>query len=274
MQTNDLITKLSRDVKPVKRIPSLSILFLGWLIGASLCLAGGICTFGYPMDMGEYGYNSQFILESVLLFSTFFLASACAIAMGVPGTKGTEIFRRVTLIFLGSWFLLVLFRGERLIALEGMSALIQGLQGYCPLDILMMGLLPAVLLLFILRKAAPLNLEWSGIMALLAVGSLAAFGVQFTCRFDSPVHIFIYHVLPVIGLGMIGYLIEFQGMFSSITLTIIRFFNITKIVFENKLETYFLYFFSALNFMYILSFFFIHYHSIIFANFDFLWRRM
>lgn len=205
MEINDLIHKLSQNVKPVRRLPPVSILLLVWLAGALLCLFWGVRMVGCRLDLGMRCCEPTFILESVLLLSAAIFAAASALAMSVPGTTGTYLLRRLTFVFLGLWILVLFYRAGQWITEQGYSALPAGLEGYCPLDLFLLGLLPALLLLVLLRRAAPLDLGWSGILALLAVGSLAAFGVQFTCVFGSPIHVLIYHALPVIGLGLTGY---------------------------------------------------------------------
>jgi len=55
-----------------------------------------------------------------------------------------------------------------------------------------------------LRKAAPLNLEKTGMLSVLSVGALGAFGTQFICTIDSPLHFLLWHFIPVLIIGLLG----------------------------------------------------------------------
>ena len=74
----------------------------------------------------------------------------------------------------------------------------------CLIEIVGLGLIPGFALLAMLRRAAPLQRAWSGALAALAAAAISAAATQFICPLDDPAHQLIGHLLPVVGLSMLG----------------------------------------------------------------------
>jgi len=74
----------------------------------------------------------------------------------------------------------------------------------CLSDIILTSLPTSAVLFFLIRKAAPLKRDKVGFLVLLSGAAYAALGVHFTCIDDSPLHIVMWHLLPVVIVAVIG----------------------------------------------------------------------
>ena len=74
----------------------------------------------------------------------------------------------------------------------------------CFLRVLLISLVPAWLLVVMVRRAAPLSLAWTGALAAMAALSTGAVAIQFICPLTDPGHALLGHFAPVIFLGAIG----------------------------------------------------------------------
>jgi hypothetical protein len=72
------------------------------------------------------------------------------------------------------------------------------------LHILVLGAIPRAFLFFLVRRAAPIALGWSGLLVMLTLASIGALGLQFTCTNDDPLHLFAWHFLPVLLIAVSG----------------------------------------------------------------------
>jgi hypothetical protein len=61
-----------------------------------------------------------------------------------------------------------------------------------------------VVLLVALKRAAPANLVWSGILIGLALNSLGAAALQFACDNSDPLHLLVWHWMPGVVFAAAG----------------------------------------------------------------------
>jgi hypothetical protein len=74
----------------------------------------------------------------------------------------------------------------------------------CFWQILATSLLPAVALMRFVRMAAPLDARRTGVLAAVAAGAVGATSAALVCPIDRAAHQFLWHFLPLAGLGAIG----------------------------------------------------------------------
>jgi hypothetical protein len=204
MSNIDLINTLSEDLKPTKRLSSPFVRFLYWFIPTLICIGLGIYFLGIREDLQFIRKQSFFQLETLSLFVIGVISALGAFLFSVPGEEKTKAQK---------WFILLpsliwpLILSERLLALVFTTGEVpfhvpHGLS--CIRDIFILGLLPGILLFYLVNKAAPLKFELAGWLTALSAASLGAFGLQFTCVQDHPFHVFLWHILPVFALAGVG----------------------------------------------------------------------
>lgn len=197
MKTETMIHELAKQGQPVKRVGPPIARFCRWAAVASLCVAVGVAVFGFRADLESVSRSPIFLLQAALTLALGALSALSAFILSVPD-KAKPWLNVVPLATLGLWAVVLL---AMLVLGDGAKA---GFGVTCVRDILVLGLPPGALLYFMLRRAAPLKVGMVGVLAALGVAALGALGTQFICRNDDPLHILVWHYVPVLILGVIG----------------------------------------------------------------------
>lgn len=71
------------------------------------------------------------------------------------------------------------------------------MQGPCGFFIVFTGLVSALWMFYVVKKAAPVDLMKTSIWAAISVGSLGSFFMHLVCTHESAVHTFLWHVSPL-----------------------------------------------------------------------------
>lgn len=197
-KTEELIQNLADQASPVRPLPPVRVRLLRWLGAAVLCQAAGIAILGLRADAGAALLKADVILQSAGLILVSILSAFGAFSLSVPGEEKGPLLRKVPLLAVGAWMVLLL---ALVVQGKGIAA---GMGLFCVRDILLLAVPPGVLLFIMVRAAYPLKLGWSGALAALSVAALGALGTQWICRNDSPMHVLLWHFLPVVFLGLVG----------------------------------------------------------------------
>lgn len=200
MKTENFINALVNQAEPVKRLRSPTIRFLRWLIAAMFCLGGEILLLGLRSDLHSVAFTPRFSFQALLICGLALLSALSAFLLSVPDKKNPAL-DALPIVTGVAW------AGALLLGIFGSDSANAGLGFTCIRDIVALGLLPGALLFFMLMQAAPLRLGKVGFFAMLSVGALGAFGTQFICKNDDPLHILLWHYLPMLVLGGAGIMV-------------------------------------------------------------------
>lgn len=206
MDTNDLITSLSGDIKPVKPLPSFWMRFALLCGGTAVFISLGILLFADPhIATGGHIHTTGFIIENLLIIIAGLLACYAATALEVPDTY---IRRRViiplltgTMIWSGLIGYTCMQSGMDL-WLSGAAIPEQNLQ--CLGHIHLLFVFPLVAVFIGLNRSAPVWRGYLGYAATLAITSFGAVGMRFFCADTLPLHLLLWHFLPVLALSVAG----------------------------------------------------------------------
>ncbi|MFP5387075.1 MAG: NrsF family protein [Bacteriovoracia bacterium] len=199
-KTDDLIHSLSSELTPVTPVKSPGkTLFICFVISV-LSLIGAIFIMGVRENLQSVAPRVLFWLQNVSLFIVAVSGIINACLMSIPGRGPGMILRTVPFIAFFVWFALIL---PSLISVE--SQMGRGL--LCVADLLFIGAAPLVVLFKVMRKGAVLERGKAGVTGLLGVAALGALGSQFVCSSESPMHLIVWHFLPVLFLGTLGFIV-------------------------------------------------------------------
>lgn len=199
MKTENLIQELTQELKPVKRLESPLKRLVRFAGVAVFCFLGALSILGVREDLNEVFSNPAFLLQAIILFALTILSGLSALILSVPGEERSPIVRWIPILVFVLWAGTL---GSLLFLVEDAGPVGRGLN--CIRDILVFGALPGAVLFIMVRKATTFKFGWSGFLLLLSVASLGALGTQFVCRNDSPLHLLVWHFLPVALAGLIG----------------------------------------------------------------------
>lgn len=199
MQTEELITQLSKQVTPVHPLAHPMTQTGFWLL---LCATGfGAVAYwsGLRHDLAAVMQIPQFLLELILALITAIGAAITAICLAVPDAYQKLYLRWVPVAGAIALTLLLLYRlGSAEIAFP------LRLAPQCAGEMCLYALLPGALLFFLLRRAASTHSGWAGAMCGLAVGLFGYIFLRLTEANDEIPHLLAWHYLPVAAITLVG----------------------------------------------------------------------
>jgi hypothetical protein len=125
------------------------------------------------------------------------VAAAGALVLAIPGAERSPALRGTTVALVALWAILlvvaVIHAGHGLAAVADWPV--------CFLRVLAIGSVPAVVLIRMLRRAAPLRQAWASGLATIAAIATGALAIQFICPLSDPGHALLGHFGPVVAIG-------------------------------------------------------------------------
>lgn len=201
METDALIRDLSARAEPVRRLAPPVWRALGWLaIGVPIVV---FVVWWHGAGAGKLAMaaaNPRMLIEAAAMMATAVTAAIAAFSSVVPGASRRWLW--VPLLPLAVWLLSM---GESCIAAiraSGLSAL--GIDSDCIVPAGLAGIVPAILIVWMLRRAAPMMPHVSLALAGLAVAALVNTGLLFFHAGDVSVTVLVWHVGFVAGLAALA----------------------------------------------------------------------
>lgn len=202
METTTLIVQLAEDAKPVRRLPGPWQLFGLWSAATLLSAAVMLTTMGLRPDVVVQMTRPLFWLEIIALLALISSTAVAALWRAFPDQRQQGW---INVLPLGP---LLLYGGTvvyRLLVPEATDAPLGDHHGLeCSLCITIAALVPAGVLLYLVRKGATTQPRRSGFLALLAAASLGHLLLKFAEANDHVPHFLLWHLLPIVVLGLLG----------------------------------------------------------------------
>jgi hypothetical protein len=191
MDTDELITRLTADLKPVRPLRPPWARAALWLALALPCVAAVVWG-KLSVDTSLITSDARFMIEEAATLATAVTAAIAAFASAVPGLD-----RRFLLLPLAPLSLWLASVGHGCVQ-DWIQLGADGLAIRPDWDCLrmatMIGVLPAAAIVVMLRRAPPLRPRSTLALAALAVASLANFGLQFAHVRDASIMVLTWHL--------------------------------------------------------------------------------
>lgn len=196
----DLIVDLSGRATPVTPLAPPLVRFAQWLAVAAACAIAAVAAFGPRADFGDAIRQPIFIATAALTFAAAAFGGVAALMLAVPGTSRAASVRLASFGLLGAWGLVLVILWLR----AGVAFPSDPHWPVCAIRIVGVGVIPAWMLLAMLRGAAPLRPAAAGEMAAIAAMGIAAVATQIACPYDAPSHLIRGHLAPMMLLTILG----------------------------------------------------------------------
>lgn len=201
MTETELIKNLANSLKPKTPIESTPRLLLRWSLICLTCLVVGVSWLGFREDLFRETLDPRYILSNTLIALGTLGAATASLTWSVPGRSlgklKTVLCFAPHILWMGMVSLDFVLRPES-------STHTSSFGGLCASEIFLFALIPALLLFGVVKRGAVLSKEKTGLAVVLASSGVGALAVQFTCHNNSPVHLLLWHVLPVVTFGALG----------------------------------------------------------------------
>jgi hypothetical protein len=197
MNTEDLIGRLVRDTRPVKRSSRPRVLFAKWSAFGLLYLAAGVLMIGTRDDLAKMWHESAFMVHTLIVLGVTVLAATAAFKLSIPDRQ-QRFLARSSAIALAAWLAWIV------------SALVTANEPHagdgwkCLRNIVVLAVPLGMLTYYMISRAAPLRTGAAGWLAALSAAAAADLATRFICRNDHAFHALVWHFIPVLVLGCSG----------------------------------------------------------------------
>ncbi len=203
-KTDKIIQKLGQELKPVKPISCTVKRCVQTVICFIFCIAAAAAL---ALVFGKnhiHAVTPLFMTQNIIIFVAGILSVLAAIRLSTPHIKIPQDIYWLTGIATCIWIGLLgyTFLGSSWENIQIDMTAIHSKS--CLLDLLIFTIAPALFLFFFIKRAAPTHFKLTGYAGMLAAASFAIIGINFTCAISNLSHLFLWHFLPVIGLGLLG----------------------------------------------------------------------
>jgi hypothetical protein len=202
METSDLITRIAAGSGPVRLLPAPWLRGLLWLATSAPYVAIVVMLGPMPSDLGPLPHDAQFLIEQAATLATAITAAVVAFCSVVPGYD-----RRLLLLPLVPFAAWLATLGEGCLR-DWFRLGAQGLElrpdWSCLPSAAWIGIVPAVAMVIMLRRGAPLFPRASIALGGLAVAALANFGLRLFHLGDASVMVLFWHFGSVAVLAAVA----------------------------------------------------------------------
>jgi hypothetical protein len=200
MKTEDLIVRLARAAAPVTPLRPPAVRLLGWVALTAVCGVLGLAVYGLRADSATMTAHPGFVRDAAFGFMVLFFGGGAALVLAVPGAEGRGAARWAVVVGLAGWMLLVWWA----VVEQGQGLTDMRHWPVCAVRIVSVALVPAVALVQMVRRAAPLRPAWASGLAVAAATAGGALAIQLTCSIVEPGHVLLGHVAPVGTFGALA----------------------------------------------------------------------
>jgi hypothetical protein len=198
------IARLVRSATPVTPLEPPSIRLARWTIASTALAVVTVASLGVRADVAVQMMNGWFVARASATLAIAVAAAAVAFLASVPGIEPSRPVRGLPLAAGLAWAVLLVV-GMIAEARSPVDVLLQvAPHPSCVVLIAATAVAPGVMLVRMLRDAAPVAARWTAWRAGLASLALGALGTQFVCTNDAAAHHLLWHLAPVVVLALAG----------------------------------------------------------------------
>lgn len=203
MRTEDLIRSLAADAGPVDTSRTVRDVLAASLFGGALALGAVWATIGIRPDLVASTGDARVIAKLIFPVVTAVAAGLATIRLASPGRSlaSYRMLLAAPFLVMAALACLELARADpssRLGLVLGQS------WSFCLTYLPPYAIAPFVLLVPVLRRAAPTDLTGAGLAVGLLSGSLAALGYALHCTEDAMPFVATWYVIGILAVGLAG----------------------------------------------------------------------
>lgn len=196
MSHEDLIVRLAADAGPVRPLPAPALRMVRWVVVAVVAIGLGIAARGLRANWAAAFADPTFVVTNVLMLAVALLAAWSALASAVPGALRSSVLAWGPVAGLGAWGAILL---QQVAATDSLATtlLTERVVFGCMWKTYGIAVGPALVILLLARRAAPLDWRWTGGLSALSALAFGVIGTELICPIIGHAHLFNWHFVPV-----------------------------------------------------------------------------
>jgi hypothetical protein len=201
--TEDLIVRLSTDLKPVRRMAMARLLIGATVLSTIVAIVAMNMWLGMRPDMDSAMATMNFWTKFTYTLSVALLGGVATLALARPDGRT----RWPWMVALGLLALLVIGAFNQLARAEPddmMPLIVGGTSLICPWRIVVLGLPILLGAVLALRRLAPRNPTLAGFAAGIMAGGAGAWVYSFACAETGMMFLALWYTLGILIVGVIG----------------------------------------------------------------------
>jgi len=202
LDTEALIKRLSENAKPTQPLANPWLRALAWLAISVPCLMAVIVLFSPRADLGAKLIEARFLIEQSAALATAFTAAIAAFASTIPGYDKKYLILPV--VPLAAWLATLGIGCFVDLSHSGFHLTVFHADWFCLPGIVMVGALPGLAIVFMLRRGAPLSPASSTMLGGLAAAALGDFGLRFFHPEDTGLLVLVWQFGSVFLLSVLS----------------------------------------------------------------------
>jgi hypothetical protein len=196
MSHERLIATLASQATPVKPLPAPRIRTARWILVAILAIGLAIMWRGLRSNLPSALSDPTFVVTNLLILIVAVSSAWLAMTMAVPGALRSALARWVPIAGLGAWGAILIQQVATTGSLASALLTEQVVAG-CMFKTYGIAIGPALVILMLAQRAAPLDWKWTASLASLSALAFGVLGTELICPITGYAHLFNWHFLPV-----------------------------------------------------------------------------
>lgn len=203
MTTDEVVSTLIRDLKPVSPLPTPTA--RAWAWGMIVFVTGGMAAavIGLRPDLARVATALNFQAHTVFLISATALAGGAALLLAIPGERLSRAHQFVPIAAAGCWIAWLLVELASTVGRSPAAWTIDFGWG-CVGKAVTIAAVPGAVLLLMVGRSAPVEVRRAVTFAALASAGVGALGVEITCPNTDAMHLLIWHAGPMVALPVVA----------------------------------------------------------------------
>ena len=203
MTTDEVVSTLIRDLKPVSPLPTPNV--RAWTWGAMVAGAGGAAAavLGLRPDLAHAATTLNFQAHTTSLLLATALASGAALLLAIPGERLARARQVAPIAAAGGWVAWLLVELASAVGRSPAAWTIDFGWG-CVAKAMTIAALPGATLLLMVARGAPVEVRRAVTLAALASAGVGALGVEVTCPKTDAMHLLVWHAGPMVALPLVA----------------------------------------------------------------------
>ena len=196
MSHEHLIATLASQATPVKPLPAPRVRMVRWILLAVVTVGLAIAWRGLRPNSAAAFSDPTFIVTNLLILMVAVVSAWLAFTLAVPGALRSRRATWLPIAGLGAWGAILI---QQVATTGNISSALMTEQvvAGCMFKTYGIAVGPALVIILLARRAAPLDWRWTASLAALSALAFGVLGTELICPITGYAHLFNWHFAPV-----------------------------------------------------------------------------